>query len=207
MFAIEVNGWMAQQQVEAKDQTGNRVVPVVECIRSIVEVLRGQLLTKTIDKVGILLFGLQLPDLASLPLFEGVSAEANCNCLMLHDLESPKLAALKTLTSLLENEDERSKILVPSDETIAMSSILFYLNQVFTTKASNFKSRNLIIVTDNDNPHQSNPSSRAAAAIRAKDLYDLGVNTELIPFSKPNHKFDWTLFYDVRASSLQNCQF
>ncbi len=78
-----------------------------------------------------------------------------------------------------------------------MANLLFCANQIFTIKAPNFSSRRLFIVTDNDNPHVHDKALRSAAAVRAKDLYDLGVIIELFPISRPDHEFDRSKFYDV----------
>ena len=78
-----------------------------------------------------------------------------------------------------------------------MANVLFCANQIFTSKAPNFLSRRLFIVSDNDNPHGDSKSLRSAATVRAKDLYDLGVTIELFPISRPDHEFDTSKFYDV----------
>ena len=83
-----------------------------------------------------------------------------------------------------------------------MSNVLFCANQIFTTKAANFGSRRLFIITDNDNPHPSDKAAASAAAVRAKDLYDLGVTIELFPITRGEATFDLAKFYDVRLPSI-----
>jgi ATP-dependent DNA helicase 2 subunit 1 len=94
-------------------------------------------------------------------------------------------------------DEEASELLVPSKEPVTMSNLLFCANQIFTTKAPNFGSRRLFIITNRDDPHADSKDLRSAAAVRAKDLYDLGVIIELFPISRPDHEFDRTKFYDV----------
>lgn len=79
-----------------------------------------------------------------------------------------------------------------------MANVLFAANHLFTTKAPNFSSRRLFIVTDNDDPHANDRNLKNSAAVRAKDLYDLGVIIELFPISKGAEEFDRVKFYDVR---------
>ena len=88
-------------------------------------------------------------------------------------------------------------MLVPTKDPVSMANVLFCANQIFTTKSPNFSSRRLFIITDQDNPHADDKVLRSAAAVRAKDLYDLGVIIELFPISRPDHDFDRTKFYDV----------
>ena len=48
---------------------------------------------------------------------------------------------------------------------------------------------------------------RSAAAVRAKDLYDLGVVIELFPISTSEHSFDRSKFYDVGILSNSDNHF
>jgi len=119
------------------------------------------------------------------------------HCYLLNDLDVPAAEDVKALKAIVEDEEEANKLLVPSTEPVAMSNLLFCANQIFTTKAPNFGSRRLFIITDNDNPHSGDKNARSQAAVRAKDLYDLGVIIELFPISHPDHDFDRSVFYDV----------
>ena len=116
----------------------------------------------------------------------------------------PAAADVKLLRNLVENDGEAAKLLQASEEEVSMANVLFCANQVFTTKAPNFSSRRLFLVTDNDYPHASNRDARNSAAVRAKDLYDLGVTIELFPISHPErgYTFDRNKFYnDIVYSS------
>lgn len=146
--------------------------------------------------IGILLFGTESSK------FQGEEQNsrgglAYPHCYLLADLDIPSAGDVKVLKAMVEDEEESQKLLVPSKEPVSMANVLFCANQIFTTKAPNFSSRRLFIVTDNDNPHVQDKALRSAAAVRAKDLYDLGVIIELFPISKPDHEFDRSKFYDV----------
>src|SRR5690606_16496767 len=96
------------------------------------------------------------------------------HCYLFTDLDIPAAEDVKALQSLAEGEDEEN-LLAPSKEPASMANVLFCANQIFTTKAANFGSRRLFIITDNDDPHFADKQAKSAAAVRAKDLYDLGV--------------------------------
>lgn len=119
------------------------------------------------------------------------------HCYLFTDLDVPAAEDVKKLRALAEDDEEADKVLVPSKEPVSMANVLFCANQIFTSKASNFLSRRLFLVTDNDNPHADDRAMRSAATVRAKDLYDLGVVIELFPISKPDQEFDRSKFYDV----------
>ena len=55
-------------------------------------------------------------------------------------------------------------------------------------------------MTDDDDPHEKSKALKSAAAVRAKDLYDLGVIIELFPISKPESTFDRGKFYNVSCT-------
>ena len=126
------------------------------------------------------------------------------HCYLLNDLDIPSAEDVKALKSIVEDEEKAKQLLVPSKEPLSMSNLLFCVNQVFTTKAPNFGSRRLFIITDRDDPYshmntQAKKDAKNSAAVRAKDLFDLGVIIELFPISTPDHEFDKTKFYDVCA--------
>lgn len=148
------------------------------------------------DMMGVLLYGTETSK------FQGEEEEgvAYPHCYLLTDLDIPSADDVKALKALVEDEGESKSLLAPSKEAVSMSNVLFCANQIFTTKAPNFSSRRLFIVTDNDNPHATDRQLKNAAAVRAKDLYDLGVLIELFPISKPDHNFDRGRFYDVSAA-------
>lgn len=132
------------------------------------------------------------------------------HCYLLSDLDIPSADEVRLLRDLTESEEDAAQLLVPSDEPVLMSNLLFCANQIFTTKAPNYSSRRLFIITDNDDPHASDKTARTQAAVRAKDLYDLGVIIELFPISHTDHEFDRTNFYDVRyllSSNLRSTDF
>ncbi|OAA65956.1 dsb repair complex subunit [Niveomyces insectorum RCEF 264] len=121
------------------------------------------------------------------------------HCYLFMDLDVPAAEDVRALKALVEDEDDPDEVLVPAPpaQPVTMANVLFCANQVFTTNAPNFGSRRLFIITDNDDPHKGDKVARSAAAVRAKDLYDLGVVIELFPISRAEKaSFDLTKFYD-----------
>lgn len=93
--------------------------------------------------------------------------------------------------------DEFEALLVPTKEQVSMANVLFAANQIFTTKAANFQSRRLFIVTDEDDPHASDKALRNGSITRARDLYDLGIRIDPFFISNPaKGGFDSSKFYD-----------
>ncbi|RPB23184.1 ATP-dependent DNA helicase ii, 70 kDa subunit family protein [Terfezia boudieri ATCC MYA-4762] len=153
------------------------------------EVLQQRIISNPKDMMGILLFGTQetkFPDGGSYN-----------NCYLLMDLDVPDAPSIKSLKNLIQDEDEFNKVITPSEAPISMANVLFGANQIFTTKASNFQSRRLFLITDNDNPHSDDRALKNSAITRARDLYDLGVSIDPFYISNPGKpEFDPTKFYE-----------
>ena len=145
--------------------------------------------------MGVLLYGTQETKFQEDDHYGGGLSYPHCY--LLNDLDIPSADDVKALRSLIEDEEASKRLLIPHTEPVSMANVLFCANQIFTTRAPNFQSRRLFIVTDDDDPHKNDKSLRSSATVRAKDLYDLGVTIELIPISKPGHEFDRSKFYDV----------
>lgn len=173
----------------------DRDSPTSAALKCAYQLMQQRIITNPKDMMGILLFGTDKSKFEDDA--DGATGFQYPHCYLLADLDRPEASDVKRLRTLVEDEVEASKLLIPSPEPVAMSNVLFCANQIFTTKAPNFASRRLFLVTDNDDPHPNSKDQRSSAVVRAKDLYDLGVIIELFPISRPDHDFDRTKFYDV----------
>ena len=159
--------------------------------------MQQRIISNPSDMMGVLLYGTEETKLQEEEQARGGLAYPHCY--LLTDLNVPDAGDVKALRSLVEDEEDSKKLLVPSAKRVSMANVLFCANQIFTTRAPNFNSRRLFIVTDDDDPHEKDKALKSSAAVRAKDLYDLGVIIELFPISRIDHEFDRSRFYDVRS--------
>jgi ATP-dependent DNA helicase 2 subunit 1 len=169
--------------------------PALAALKCAYHLMQQRIISDPKAMMGILLYGTE----ASKFYGEDENTRGGLSypyCYLLTDLGIPEAEDVRTLKGLVEDESSGSAILKPSNEAVSMANVLFCANQIFTTRAPNFSSRRLFILTDNDNPHATDKTLRSSAAVRAKDLYDLGVIIELFPISSPSHKFDTSVFYD-----------
>ena len=160
----------------------------LECAYSI---LQSRIISNPNDMMGIMLFGMKETS------FTGGGAGFE-HIYLLMDLDVPDVASIKRLKTLLEDDDAFDELLVPCGETVSMANVLFGANQTFTTKAANFQSRKLFLITDDDDPHANDKALKNSAITRARDLYDLGVQIDPFYISNPGRKevFDPGKFYD-----------
>ena len=150
---------------DSKKKSKTRDSATAAALKCAYQLMQQRIITNPKDMMGILLFGteqskFQDDDDPS----TGIGFQYP-HCFLLSDLDRPEAADVKRLRTLIENEGEARGLLVPSTEPVSMSNVLFCANQIFTTKAANFSSRRLFLVTDNDNPHPSSKDLRQSAVV------------------------------------------
>lgn len=195
LFAIDVSKTMLTPPPESNGKKDSRDTPTVAALKCAYALMQQRIISNPNDMMGILLFGTEKSKFQE-GEEDGRGGLQYPHCYLLTDLDVPAAADVKQLRNLVQDEEEAASLLVASDEEVSMANVLFCANQIFTTKAPSFSSRRLFLVTDNDLPHASNRDARNSAAVRAKDLYDLGVIIELFPISRPDHEFDRSRFYN-----------
>ncbi|KAI0890363.1 ku70 protein [Annulohypoxylon maeteangense] len=190
IFAIDVSESMLQPPPESNDKKADKDPPVYAALKCAYQVMQQRIISNPKDMMGIILFGTEKTkyrDDQNLPY---------PHCYVYTDLDIPAADDVKNLKGLVEEGEDTDEILVPSSEGVQMSNLLFLANNLLTTKAPNFGSRRLFIITDNDDPHKDDRKIKENAAYRAKDLYDLGVTIELFAITRGDEKFDFSKFYD-----------
>ncbi|RKF66011.1 ATP-dependent DNA helicase II subunit 1 [Erysiphe neolycopersici] len=189
LFAIEVNKSMLSTP-PGKDST------IVASLKCVYQLMQQQIITSPKDMMGVLLFGTEKGKFQEDSNQSDLGTLDFPHCYLLMDLNIPSAEDVKLLKAISMGQEGGNDILKPSIEKVSLSNMLFCVNQIFTSRAQKFGSRRLFIITDNDNPHQHDKRIRSQAAVRAKDLYDLGIILELFPISHSGNSFDRTKFYD-----------
>lgn len=155
--------------------------------------MKQRIIAQPKDMMGILFFGTKKTRFRD----SAGSDSQYPNCYLHTDLDIPSAHVVKALKSLAEEGEDPDGILEPWGKESPMTPMLFCANNIFTTNAPNFGSRRLFIITDNDDPFSGNKDKKSQAAVRAKDLFDLGVTIELFPLRRQgdSSKFDVEKFY------------
>ena len=170
--------------------------PAIAALKCAYALMQQRIISNPNDLMGIILYGTQETK------FLDDDDQSYPHCYLLTDLDIPAAGDVKSLRTLIDDEEdeEARRILKPcaGKEGPNMGNILFCANQIFTTKAPNFSSRRLFIVTDEDDPCGVDKQLKQQASVRAKDLYDLGVMIELFPIERDG-RFNRAKFYDVSS--------
>lgn len=193
LFAIDISKSMLQKPEPSDDKKASRDSAAQAALKCAYQLMQQRIISNPSDMMGVLLFGTDKSRFTD----SNDGSSPYPHCYLLTDLDVPYASDVKRVRSLVEDDVEFQKLVKPSSEPVAMSNVLFCANQIFSTKAPNFSSRRLFVVTDNDDPHRDNKELKNASVVRAKDLFDLGVTIELFPISQGGREFDTSKFYDV----------
>lgn len=194
LIVIEVSPSMLTAPPPTDAKKADTDSPTSAALKCAYALMQQRIISNPNDMMGILLYGTEKSKFTGED--ESSANPAYPHCYLLTDLDIPAAEDVKALKTLIEDKGEFKNLIIPCSEKVAMANVLFCANQIFTTKAPNFSSRRLFIVTNNDDPHANEKAAKSSAAVRAKDLYDLGVLIEIFPISKPNREFDKRKFYD-----------
>ena len=205
LFAIDVStSMLARPTVSDAKKPDSHLSPTIAALKCAYSLMQQRIISNHNDMMGVLLFGTEKSKFQDSNDGTGRTGLQYPHCYLLTDLDVPAATDVRHLRNLVDDEEAADEVLQASKEEASMANVLFGANQIFTTKAPNFSSRRLFLVTDNDHPHSSNRDARNSAAVRAKDLFDLGVTIELFPISHPDrgYVFDRSKFYnDIVYSS------
>lgn len=158
------------------------------------QVMQQRIISNPRDMIGIILFGTKktkAPDIG----------RQYYHCYLLTDLDVPAAEDVKALRDLVEEGEGADEVLAASEQPPDMVMLLRLVLHLFQTRAPNFGSRRLFIITDNDDPCAGTKKSPSwDPAVGAKDIHDHGCSIELFPITHGQSKFDTSKFYDVRAA-------
>ncbi|CAI7589637.1 unnamed protein product [Penicillium bialowiezense] len=196
LFAIDISSSMLKPRPSPDPKKHADESPASAALKCAYHLVQQRIISNPHDMIGVMLYGTEASKFDDEDESDDLSYP---HCYLYTDLDVPSAEEVKHLRCLADpvaDDEDKRDILKPSKEPVSMANVLFCANQIFTSKAPNFLSRRLFIVTDNDDPHSGNKALRSAATVRARDLYDLGVNIELFPISEPEREFDVAKFYD-----------
>ncbi|RYO85489.1 hypothetical protein DL762_005179 [Monosporascus cannonballus] len=194
IFAIEVSKSMLEPPPPSDDKKADRDSAMSAALKCAYQLMQQRIISNPKDMMGVIFFNTGKTKYRDEDT--GHNNLSYPHCYVYIDLNVPSADDVKALKYLVEEGEDPEEILVPSEERVVMSSLLFCANQLFLTKAPNFGSRRLFIITDNDDPHPNDKGAKNYASIRAKDLYDLGATIDVFPISRDDVKFDLAKFYN-----------
>ena len=194
---IDVNNSMLSPSPASDGKSGGDDSPLAASLKCAYELMTLRIISNPNDMMGVLLHGVDSDQITNVETESTPQESDACahDCLLI-DLCIPSARDVKKLKDISEDQ-EMLHSLTPCATSKSIANTLFYAGGLFGTRAANFASRRLFIITDDDAPHSNDERLRPLATQRAKDLYDLGVIIELFPVVKPGGEFDRAKFYNV----------
>ncbi|GAP85981.1 putative ATP-dependent DNA helicase II subunit 1 [Rosellinia necatrix] len=190
IFAIQVSESMLRPPPKSEDKKSTQDSASLTALKCAYQVMQQRIISNPKDMIGIILFGTNKTKVPEVGLQDS-------RCYLLTDLEVPAADDVKALRGLVEEGEDTDEILTPSEQPADMVILLRLVLHLFQTRAPNFGSRRLFIVTDNDDPcagMKKNPSWDPA--VGAKDIHDHGCTIELFPITHGESEFATSKFYD-----------
>jgi ATP-dependent DNA helicase 2 subunit 1 len=129
----------------------------------------------------------------------------------LQDLDQPNAERIKQIEEFV-NQDYNSKMFKRDyghSESFLMDKVLWWSSNMFSKVTQKLDTKRIILFTCNSHPHRNDKSLEKFAKNKAKDLYDIGINLEVIPIVNNNkeNKFDYREFYgDMMMLSEEQLQ-
>ncbi|KAJ8130993.1 hypothetical protein O1611_g2634 [Lasiodiplodia mahajangana] len=190
IFAIQVSESMLAPPPKSEDKKATKDSATLTALKCAYQVMQQRIISHPRDMIGIILFGTKNTKTPDIGLQDS-------HCYLLTDLEVPAADDVKALRGLVEEGEDADEILAPSEKPADMVILLRLVLHLFQTRAPNFGSRRLFIITNDDDPcagMKKNPSWDPA--VGAKDIHDHGCTIELFPITQGESKFDTSKFYD-----------
>lgn len=183
---------------DKKADTDSGLTAALKCAY---QVMQQRIISNPKDMMGIILFNTEKSKFTDEEVDRSYGYP---HCYVYVPLDIPSAEDVKKLKSLVEDGEDSEEVLIPSKEPANIKDVLFCANQILATKAPNFSSRRVFVITDNANPHMDDKKMNEAAAVRAKDLYDLGVFITLFPIGHKDSTFDLNKFWNVGTHFLSS---
>ncbi|XP_041472414.1 X-ray repair cross-complementing protein 6-like [Lytechinus variegatus] len=154
----------------------------IECAKT---VLSNKIISSEKDLVGVVFFGTE----------KDKNSGSFKHIYVLQDLDQPSASRILELESFLSegNNDFANKYGFESG--YSLSDALWTCSNMFSQSPQKVGYKRVLLFTDNDDPHKGNVAFQRQAKQKAKDLYDIGIEIELMHMTQPDTKFGFSEFY------------
>lgn len=86
----------------------------------------------------------------------------------------------------------------------SLNDVLWTCSNMFSTSSQKIGHKRILLFTNNDDPHKNNSSLQRQAKTKAKDLFDIGIDIELMSIKPRVGEFDTSLFYEYIVGEIDD---
>ncbi|XP_062513142.1 X-ray repair cross-complementing protein 5-like [Corticium candelabrum] len=180
IFVIDCSESMFEPRTDGEDSAFSL------CIRCAKNVLSNKIISSDKDLVGIVFFATDKCKNSS--DFQHVY--------ILQELDTPDARRILELEELLEGDVHATfKTKFGHSSLFSLYDVLWICSNMFANSAQKIGHKRVMLFTDNDNPHRDSVTLQRQARTKAKDLYENGIELELMHLSPVGGTFDVSAFY------------
>ncbi|CAG8731022.1 26793_t:CDS:10 [Dentiscutata erythropus] len=164
--------------------------PFKSAIRCASTVMMNKIITSNdTDLMGVMLFGTE----------KSQNALEKKHIYVLQPIDLPDIHRIIELDDIASGQIDFSQEYGNANEEVPLGDVFWTCNDLFNSLSSTtIKIKRIFLITDEDNPHTTNPVLRSTAITRAKDLIESKIEINLFSVNKSDDKeFNFDTFYSV----------
>ncbi|CAG8571869.1 16687_t:CDS:10, partial [Dentiscutata heterogama] len=162
--------------------------PFKSAIRCASTVMMNKIITSNdTDLMGVMLFGTE----------KSQNALEKKHIYVLQPIDLPDIHRIIELNDIASGQIDFSQEYGNANEEVPLGDVFWACNDLFNSlSSSTIKIKRIFLITDEDNPHATNPVLRSTSITRAKDLIESKIEINLFSVNKSDDKeFNFDTFY------------
>lgn len=152
-------------------------------IRCIKTTMQNKIISSEKDYIGVVFYGTAKSD--------GDHQQIN----IYHNLDQPCASRILALEDIEETGWKNFDKVYGQSTDYSLSDALWTCADMFSKCTQTLNMRRVMLFTNNDDPHAGNTARQVQARTKASDLYNTGIDLELIHLVRPGQTFDVNKFY------------
>lgn len=176
--------------VEEDDET-----PFQLCLKCARTTLTNKIISSNKDLTAIVFFGTEKSKNAK-------NASDFKHIYVFQELGEPGAERVLETDELMEMEPEEFERKYGHSKDFSLADALWTCSIIFSNCTSKLAHKRILLFTCEDSPHENDKQLQLQAKTKAKDLFDVGIDTDLMHIQKSDKVFDVSRFYkDIIFSS------
>ncbi|RIB12323.1 SPOC like C-terminal domain-containing protein [Gigaspora rosea] len=161
--------------------------PFKSAIRCASTVMMNKIITSNdTDLMGVMLFGTE----------KSQNALEKKHIYVLQPIDLPDIHRIIELNDIASGQIDFCQEYGNTSEEVTLGDVFWACNDLFNSLSSKtIKIKRIFLITDQDNPHATNPVLRSTAITRAKDLFESNIEINLFSVNKSDEEFNFDTFY------------
>lgn len=153
------------------------------CLKCLKSIYMNKVIGQSNDLIGIVLFGTQ-------------SSDPDLNFQHIRTFSEPKVSdadVVKKFENMIKSSNYCDfTAIYGHNDNYVLSDVLWHSSLLINKCTAKVKTKKIVLMTDNDDPHKNNNAKQHQARKKAEDLNGLGIKLDILPFGS---SFNGDVFY------------